>query len=205
MADTSDLSTFWNTAREEVGSRREDIPDSRDPTAKVYTERWSQALSAYVRPARGTEHATKSGYYFVDDRELELREDLKTWERIWATIPATRSEPITTSYTYPGYINERDPVTLGVAGRVLLEYFLNLDPTNASTGIAIEPAQRYTNTYGDIMVLNDGGAGLLATTPTLTAYKALVSGGSEINAADSEREQYMGDIWCRKTVKIPAR
>lgn len=282
MANSKSPAAYWNTAREVIGARREEVPDPRDPTAKVYTERFIQALSAYSRAARGTEHATKSGFYFVRDDELEVREGLKTFERVWATIPATRSEPITITYPYPGYLDERDPPSLGVFGRVLLEFFLSLKPeyrkmTGAtgtaatdviassghpfengdpityvsgtgfgglvagtvyyardvvagvsfkvadtaggaakditsdgtagvfSRGIAPNEAQRYTNTYGDIMILTNGGAGVLITSPTLTAYKALVSASSEINAADSEVEPYMGDIWCRKTIKIPAR
>jgi hypothetical protein len=199
--DTSALSSYWNTAREVTGSRDIRRPIPRDQTHVVYTERWQQAESAYSVTPLGTEHSAKPDYFLVDEQILERMEDLLTFERVWATIPATRSEPITVSYTFPGYFEERDPFTLGVAGRVIYEYFLTLTPDT----ITLVPAQRYTNTYGDVQMLNNGGGTLFITSPTLTEYKALVAGEDEINATDSDCEPYMGPIWCRKTIKIVAR
>jgi hypothetical protein len=131
MADTSALSTYWNTAREIVGSRDIRRPIVRDQTAVIYTERWQQAESAYSVTPLDTEHPTKSGYYLTDEQIIDRAEDLLTFERTYATIPASRDDPSTLAYLFPGIADDgfgfgthRAPQDEVVPVRARYDYFL---------------------------------------------------------------------------------
>lgn len=143
-----------------------------------------------------------------------------SYEGKFANVPASHFDYETYSATYPGYWGERVSYTQTVQAQLQYEYF------KTGTGETYEtPAEiplvaetRVTNSGGlDVSILSGGelfltdggevapGVTLAATSPTLTAYKALVTGATYSIAVDCKVEHYLGNIWARITRRVLAK
>lgn len=86
---------------------------AREPTALQITAEFTQTRADYARPAPNTTLTYDNGAgsdvtaYFVDDVEFEqLGAGVQKFTRIWATIPASWSEPGGTfAMTFPAYFS----------------------------------------------------------------------------------------------------
>jgi len=128
------------------------------------------------------------------------------------------------TYTYPGFYNElitgggRQPISITVPSKIEKKYFVI--PVDAATPEAIPLVQqsRYYYVNGalsdfvssDQVYLNNGGAGVLQSFPTLTNYRTQVAfdaSGSEnwtLVPEASTLEKFRSNIYVRTTRYIPA-
>lgn len=208
------------------GAYRQSFPIPGDITAIVVEQDFQIAYGSFAALALNTPHATIATAYLVGESPLaDLGGGIVQWTRIYATKPATRSEPGTFSCRFPGYLGignppynqyyaadpvGRDPQVLTVPSRIEYKYALIAasggDYTTAAAFYAAQgqTAQVYsvsTNAEARVDYLFDGSP---TSTPTLTAYKALVAAETEIVAEDSRLTRYMGNIYQIETSYVAA-
>lgn len=190
----------------------------RRPDAFIARQRFWQTRADYVRPASNS--ANLSAYpaaRFCDDSGFrDLGFGLHEWLRTWATVPAQIIDYETFAYVYPGYASTlsaygRVPLPAQVTSKLVMDFFLvGAGGTYADAGvIPVYQGQGYT--YGPYS--GEVAADYLNATssPTLTAYKALVTTDAadptsySIEAHDSILEPYQGNIWRRTRRLIKAR
>lgn len=100
---------------------------ANEPTALQIEADYWQTRADYARPAPNTTLTYDNGAggdvtaYFVDDVEFkDLGGGVQSWTRIWATLPATWSEPGGTfAFTFPAYIS---PIAFGTTYNVTDAY-----------------------------------------------------------------------------------
>jgi len=75
-----------------------------EPTAIAVTAPFMQTRANYARPAVNSILSYNgSNAYFIDDEGFSDKTGgVVTWNRTWATVPATWSEPEEYAFTYPG-------------------------------------------------------------------------------------------------------
>lgn len=132
--------------------------------------------------------------------------------KIYANVPASHTTPGgTASYTFPGWVNQRDPVTY--ESQVLREhdFFVTTDWRD----IAETPRFRPVNNNGwDVEILNDGGGVLIPTIPSRSNYQAgnvggatgakLINGDLYVAIRTGTIDRYFGNIWQRTTDWVKA-
>jgi len=200
-----------------VGAARKSFPIDGDNTSFMVEQDFMVAIGSFTPLALNDPHGTFTTAYLVKETPLEdLGGGIARFSRIYSTVPATRSDYESFGYRFPGYLGTlnppysqyygddpegRDPTVLPVLSRILHTYALCATGQTYTTpalffaGVAVA-AQVYTiNTNADARVdyLFDGSPA--ASSPTLTAYKALVTAGTEIVAEDSVMRRYAGNIY----------
>lgn len=77
-----------------------------EPTALVVTAPFMQTAANYARPnVNAVLSFNGSNAYFVDDDGMsDVSAGVRTWNRKWATVPASWSEPEEYAYSYPGFV-----------------------------------------------------------------------------------------------------
>jgi hypothetical protein len=199
------------------GAYRQSFPIAGDVTAKVIEQDFQIAYGSFSALALNTAHATVTTAYLVEETPLsDLGGGIVQWTRRYATKPATRSEYETFSYRFPGYLGTgnppynqyygadpvgRDPQVLTVPSRIEYVYarifssggdYTTVAAFFAASGQAAQVYSVSSNAEARVDYLFDGSP---TSTPTLTAYKALVTAGTEIVAEDSKLTRYMGNIY----------
>lgn len=198
----------------------------------ILTSEWQWTGTSRTLTALGTAHPTFSTYYLADESApTDLGGDEIRWTRTYVKKPSTHSVPGgTIAYSFIGFFGVwgigittstgRERFTAVVKVRVNREYY-RIAPSGgdytAATAIPIISAQRYFygdgSAYIDTDYLSDSPPYVDASTPSRTAYLAVVAGGSglgtgagtgEIVAEASRIYQFRGPIWCRETPYILA-
>jgi len=167
-----------------------------------------------------------SDYFLVKEEDRkDMGNGLVKWTRTYAKLPASYDEFESFAYHFIGYggvvmtgsafyvaVTGRQRFTRIVASRVANEFYQTSDPRADIPSIL---GQRYV-TGGDefpgidVDFLMDAGtvAGVtyIATVPSATEYKALVTAETEIVAEDSRIERMFGsgNLWVRKTRYVVA-
>lgn len=201
------------TTASAVGKPRISFPIAGDVTAQIITQSFMQLFANFTPTALGTVHPDIATAFLVSEAELQdMGGGVARWDRIYSTIPATRDEYESYSYTFPGFVyfdggitgDGRQPQTNHVPSRIAYEYFLiaasGQPYTTVSDMIAAEAVdgQRYVftaypNTDTEYLVDSTTYPGFLATTPSRPTYEALI--GTEIVAENSTYRRWMGNIW----------
>lgn len=118
-------------------------------SAQILRERWRINADAYDPVDPGTAHPDDTnypGFYLGTEKPYRRTEYHVYFERAYATIPSgVPDDPLDYTASFPGYYNlpdtiQRQPVTIGVAARVVREFFLHLKPALARIGTAASTA-----------------------------------------------------------------
>jgi len=200
------------------GAARKSFPISGDITAIVVEQDYQIAFSSFAALALNTAHPVETAAYLVSESDLQdLGGGIAQWTRTYAKKPATRSEYETFSYRFPGYLGAsappyaqyygedptgRDPLVKTVLSRIEYKYYrifssggdyTTVAAAYAANGLAAQVYSINTNDEARVDYLFDGSPA--ASDPTLTAYQALVTAGTEIVAEDSKLTRWMGNIY----------
>ena len=199
----------------------------RDTTAILYTQRFMVFKANYAAPTIGSANGTHATAYCVGDTNFEaLAQNIITYDRQWATVPANRSEYSSFAFQFPGLLGSsnppysgywqadigggRDPRTETVQSRILHEYFLCVAgeayPTPAD--IPVIEAFRVTLDLNEDAVMPyclPAGTYWSDTSPTKEEYQSSITGGDELVAESSVIERYQGAIYERRTRYVTAK
>lgn len=149
---------------------------------------------------------------FVGDTEPQPTEGgLVVFTRAWSHVPQTRVEYSTGAYTFPGFFNIRAPISFTVPIKITYEYVF----ASGGSGIALDQEDRVTDTASlnapllSEVYLNNGGAGVSATTPSLATYAGYISTDANsddysVVAEPQSLERWRGDIYVIKTIEVKA-
>lgn len=117
-----------------------------EPTAHVVKQRYWQSETYYARPAANTTRTSPydgTTIYFIDD--VDFKDEgggMQTWTRVWASIPATWSEPGGTfAFTFPAYITAAAFGTLYTVTGIIANgnfYTANTNATGVVTGDTVQ-------------------------------------------------------------------
>lgn len=185
------------------------MPFPQDSTARILTETWVQDPDYFTPTALGTLHDTwngTSGYataYLVEESGFAIMDNgIQEWQRIYATLPATRYEWTVTSYVYLGVKQNssstnylRKPFGKNVVARVEHKYFHTANPA-ADISLQKKYQSKHSGNEVDYVANN--------TTPQYATYVQKVVDGDRIMAADSELERWRGNIWERRNLTVEA-
>lgn len=196
----------WGT-HAELGQPRITYPIPGDLTARLITRTFQGPASTYADISLDAVDPVVSTAYFVSQGEISWVDgDQVVYERTYATIPATRYEPITANYRFIGIAfsaNRRDPFSETVDAEIQHDYYLPGVTTGITTidDIPSVSRQKYVLTASgyEILYLTT------TTTPTRAAYEALVTAGTKIVAEDSSRGRWMGNIIERQVLRLKAQ
>lgn len=189
-------------------SRVRRYPISRDPTHYIERRTYIQDAAFYVPLLLSSQIPGGASAYLVDQDIIERNGNLIKFWRDYATVPATRRDPTSMVYEFPGYSGEeRQPFQISVDCEVEFAYFLIGGPDGLSDmgDIPHLTRQRYLLGDNETRYLGDGTGSRPATTPTMTEYKQMITNKDEIRAEDSHREVYLGNIIVRRTPYIIAQ
>lgn len=199
------------------GPYRRSLPIVGDTTAQIIEQDFQIAYGSFSALALDTAHATVTSAYLVSETPpSEVGGGILQWTRVYATVPATRSDYESFSYRFPGYLGTlnppynqyygddpegRDPLVLTVSSRIEYKYALCATGQTYTTptafynalGVSAQVYSINTNDEARVDYLFDGSPS--ASDPTLTAYQALVTAKTEIVAEDSVMSRYMGNIY----------
>jgi hypothetical protein len=191
--------------------------DYQDATHVVIAQKHVQRATSYTPLAMNTA-ATIDGIsvrHIGDDGISGADCGLVGFTRRWANVPAVHYDYELTAISYPGYIFQREPTTQTTMLRVDFDYFLIGTGGDYATPdlIPLVAESRVTNALGLDVSIFDGGTWLVdggsPTTPSLTAYKALVTTDAATSSyslvLDSKIHHYLGGIWCRVTRRAKAK
>jgi hypothetical protein len=80
-----------------------EYPFKRDLTAITWRETWWQTKADYVALALDTAHGTLASTYLVsEENHADVGGGVMSWDRVYSTIPATRTDPFGTyAYLFP--------------------------------------------------------------------------------------------------------
>ena len=183
-----------------------------DGTHQVIT--WPHIVQRgnYTPLALDTEHPEIAAAKLVDETGFQdIRGNLTRFLRVYATVPATRSDYESYIYQYlrqnfldtSGEINvqrsRRIEESLNVTSRIEREYFNTSDPSTIDVLFPFKVLRNYGS--GNIGQVNFISSSALpsATIPTLEEYLML----PEIIAEASTIRRYRGNIWERSTRYVP--
>jgi hypothetical protein len=170
--------------------------------------------------AIGTAHPTLVGFALLQESApTHVGGGVLEWTRTYGPRPQAWSDYDTHAYSFIGLfgtfginvieVTGRERFTETVPSRRLHDYFLVgpggdfADPSQ----IPILPAQQYYLGSPTLTLdyLADSPPFNQATSPSRSAYLAMVDAGAEIVAEDSSIQRWMGNIWERVTRYIVAR
>jgi hypothetical protein len=170
----------------------------------IVSQKYVGLVANYTAPnITGEVHSTYNTAYCVGDSGFSiLGAGVAEVTRSFVNVANTNTYA-DYAYQFPGVLNYRDPFTRTVRARIQIDYFFNAVPD------VVSKTRFYLTSYdyADVLYLNDGGAGVEATTPSATDYTAnyIDNANVELVAADSTITRYRGNIWRRETVYIPAK
>lgn len=206
-----------NTANpEENGPIRKAFPFHNkfgDADHVVFTQPYMQQWEDYGPPTLN-DSATIGGetVYCVGDEGLsDAGAGLVAFDRQWANVPASHFDYETTSVTYPGYTETREPYTQTTQAQIEYEYFL-VGPGQTYTTpdeIPLIAETRMTSLDGEDAYLLSGNVYINfaggGTTPTIEDYQDWVAAETYEIVVDCRVEQYLGNIWSRITRSVQAK
>ena len=212
-----------------VGLPRFSAPIPSTTTQYLMRQTFQQFKNQFAALALNTAHPDYATFYLVGEGELQdIGGGAVQWERTYAAVPASHDEYESFSYQFVGFmgivwqgnwfgtaVTGRAPFARIVSSRYHHDYFLvGAGLTYATAGdIPNVLGQRYYSTSlldpgTQVTYLADaytiGSITFLATSPTATAYKALIAAGTEIVAEDSRLTRWQGNVWLRQTRYIIA-
>lgn len=189
---------------EQFESRMRSFPIDNDPTHFIERRVYKQDVRAYSRSPLGASMPGYTKAYIVSEGWIALEGNLLTFYIDYATIPATRREPETISYTFPGFMDRRSPFTEAVNAEVQYDYFFpGVSPGIGSiSDIPVIKRQVYKSVgfMADYVEYLSG-----VTDPTIAEYEDMIDNEEEIVAEDSSRSVYLGPIVERRTPYIIAQ
>lgn len=200
-------------------------PIPHDKTEYVLKQEWCVFRKNFTPIDIQTAHPSSgmtpdySTYLLCDESDREdIGGGIVKWTRTYAKKPATWSQ-VEGNYAYDfiglaGNFGIGDLVTgrkrfnKAVPLKVTRDYYLIGSGGDYATSdlIPINAEQLYyfTNAYWPIDFLFDSPPFSAASNPSLTAYLALVSGGSYINVEASSVDQWLGNFFVRTTRQVKA-
>ncbi len=172
--------------------------------------------------ALNTAHPTLTSYKLVLESPLDpFGCGVTKFTRTFAQVPDSWSDSSGNyAYNFIGFygawginitdITGRDRFTRTVPVRIYREYFMVGSGGSYSdfTDIPLNAEQKYyANGVTNLETnwLADSPPFSIATSPTRTAYEALITGEDEIVVETSTRVRWMGNIWCRETRYVQAQ
>ena len=195
------------TAESQEGDYTIEYPlGASEPTHLLIKARFIQLRTSYARPAANTTLSYGSSTaYFLDDVDFQdIRGGLQSWTRLWATIPASWSEPGGTyAYAFPAFtavvtLGNNFPVSAIAASGA--NYDINTNATGISSGDDvyfdlnyIRNSQNYHVTFTTPVLATSSGVSVTIpallpgvstfSTPTGTVRKG--NKGRDIPASDT--------------------
>ena len=181
-----------------------EYPFRQDLTAKLYKIDYVQRAEYFVPLALDTTCPDESTAYLVNESNPgPTGGGLVRWTRTFATVPATRTEFSTTSFSFPAFRTDADSTdtlrpgfTQTVVSKVEYSYLLTTDPgsdlTIATQWQPLDPSSNACN-----FVASD-------TTPTKATYEGYISGGTYLQSAETAVARWMGNIWQMENRKVKA-
>lgn len=218
------------TSESLVGGYRFSYPIDGVTSAIVAEADYVVQASQYTVPTLGDSvsinikegTATSKTFYLVGEGpQSDLGGGMVRWTRKWATKPSSHDEYESYSYNFIGFygawgvnvttVSGRDRFTRTVNSRIDNDYYLIHASGDYATEAAMVAAvsveeQKYVinGTDYEIDYLGDNPPFATASDPTRTAYDGWISAGTEVVAAPSEFERWMGPIWRRKVRYVVA-
>jgi hypothetical protein len=128
------------------------------------------------------------------------------WTRSWARIPTTYDMPGGIyQFEFPGFDPGREPIVIGVKLTIHREFFLcgNNSPSGFAEWQDI-PINQGLKIYEDGDPTEKTNILSSTSTPSLAAYKALVTGGDTIQIEDSKITPWAGSIFVREDYLVNA-
>ena len=186
----------------------------------ILKQRFMQPLINWEPTDLNTPHDDYADFLLVEESPLQdASAGLVTWERTYAKVPDTYSEPGGNyAYNFIGYFGAfglnvttatgRERFVRTVPMRIQRDFFLvDGDTIPTPFDIPVVEAQKYYSVDEDVEVDYLGDSDILAneTTPSRTDYQAMIAAGDEIVAEDSRLTRWMGNIFMRETLYIKAR
>lgn len=194
-------------------------------TVFVLRQPWMQFLVNFAPLALDTPHPVYADFLLVEESPLEDSgvAGVVKWSRIYAKKPEDFSRPAGNySYNFIGFFGSfgsavtqatgRNRFTRNVPARLQRDFFL-IGASPSADFLTFEEIpqisqQRYY--YGsdptlDLDFLADSPPFQQATTPSATAYKAMITAEDEIVAEASKLEVWMGNIYIRETIYVKAQ
>ena len=185
------------------------MPIPQDSTARVITETWLQDPDYFTATSLGTVHDVwdgtggKSTAYLVEETGFTILDNgLQEWQKVFATIPATRYEFVVHSYVVLGAKTNssstnylRKPFSKRVVARVEHRYFHTANP-DADITLQKKFQPKHNGNEVDYVANN--------TTPQYSTYVQKVVDGDRIMADDSALERWKGNIYERRNLTVLA-
>lgn len=193
----------------------------------ILRQRFQQTLANFAPLALNTPHPDYTDYVLVSEGDKQDIRGLQcTWERVYAKVPASFSEPGGNyAYNFIGIwgsfginvstFTGRDRFTRNVPVKIVRDFFLVGAGQTYQTfeEIPAIAATRYLNSpTGDLDVdyIQDSPPLAVATSPNATQYRALIAADAadpdsySIVVEDSRIDRWLGNIFMRETRYIKA-
>ena len=202
----------------EYRKRTIDFPLQYDASHFVVTRYFQGGVYSFVpTPLNTVDDEFGTAFLISPPPNIAQRDgEIISYEMKYATIPASIPDYSSTSVVYPALNEDRAAFTQSVTCKIARDYFL-VGPGLAYTTAGQIPYTRAMQvtypTYpgnqqfpilgGGSFALNDGGGVLQPSTPSLTAWGALIAADDatgdsfSVQSADSALKRYMGNIWER--------
>tara|TARA_R110002020_G_scaffold191415_1_gene391242 strand:- start:618 stop:1241 length:624 start_codon:yes stop_codon:yes gene_type:complete len=173
---------------------RRTFPFRTDLTAVIYTEDYIQKEEYFVPSPLDLTHPDYPSAYLVNETAPASRGDgLVKFSRVFATVPAARTEWAKSSYEFPAYkedfeaANDRNGWSQTVILKMNFSYLLTTDPSNDLT---ITAKWKPTD-------VNDNLCSYVATdtTPTQATYAGYVTAETYLQAEETAISRWKGNIW----------
>ncbi len=202
----------------------------------VLTQDFQQLKASYVSTALNTAHPTEADFILVSEGpRKDISGNRWQWTRTYAKVPATYSQPQSTTYNFIGFYGTfgvgvttatgRSRENLTVSARVQYDYFLTGIGGTYATPYLIPIIQetRYyaaftgatvNNTFTDYIGYSQSAAvpqlaypvpPALTAYPSREVYEGWITAGTEIVAQASQVRRWMGNIIERETIYTKAR
>ena len=181
-----------------------EYPFRQDLTAVLYNIEYVQRAEFFVPLALDTTCPDEPSAFLVSESNpTSDGGGLVRWTRTFATVPATRTEFATTTFSFPAYrtnANSTDSLRSGftqtVVAKVEFSYLRTTDPgTDLTIATQWQPLDPSSNAVN--FVASD-------TTPTRSTYEGYVTGGTYLQSAETTVARWMGNIWQMENRKVKA-
>ena len=181
-----------------------EYPFRQDLTAVFYRIEYVQRSEFFVPLALDTTCPDEPSAFLVNESNPALQgSGLVRWTRTFSTVPATREEWSTTSFSFPAFRTDsnstdslRSGFTQTVVAKVEYSYVRTTDP---GSDLTITTKFQPTDASGNAcnFVASD-------TTPTKAIYEGYISGGTYIQAQETKVQRWQGNIWQLENRKVKA-
>lgn len=110
----------------------------------MFRQQFMQAISSFSALALDTPHPTATTYLLVREGEFSaIGAGVQKFNRYYATTPPQRTEYSTMAATFPGYQDQRDPISATSPAKITYDYILL-----GATFPTLLSETRMTNIYG---------------------------------------------------------